>query len=307
MSHNAVFDRRFLTSATTLGLFLLVPASHGVASDPSSAPGPAVGAQFDGAHVYVAAPDLAAFVTSFVATFGGQASGAATTHVTPAPSRTTFVGVETPVGRLSVFAFSTPVPYPFGAEPVGYLVSDMDSAVAGATAAGADVLVAPFSDPIGRDAVIQWPGGVTMQLYWHTVAPSAPPLATVPEHRVYVSPLRADTFVADFLRFSKGAVVSDTAQAPGAEIGRPGETFRRVRLASDFGRMTVLVTDGHLPFPYGRETYGYEVGNLGETLGRARASGAAVLVAPFASDGREAAMVRFPGGYVAEIHANLAR
>src|SRR5256885_8303425 len=40
------------------------------------------------------------------------------------------------------------------------------SAVRAARACGADVIVAPFDDPIGRDAIVQWPGGVNMQLYW---------------------------------------------------------------------------------------------------------------------------------------------
>ena len=57
-----------------------------------------------------------------------------------------------------------------------------------AKATGADVLVAPFNDPIGRDAIIQWPGGVNTQLYWHTTAPSYSSLQTIPENRVYVSP-----------------------------------------------------------------------------------------------------------------------
>src|SRR2546430_11947377 len=52
---------------------------------------------------------------------------------------------------------------------------------------GADVIVAPFNDPIGRDAIVQWPGGVNMQLYWHTTAPNYAKLQTVPENRVYVS------------------------------------------------------------------------------------------------------------------------
>jgi hypothetical protein len=73
-------------------------------------------------------------------------------------------------GTLSVFAFNTPVPYPFGAERTGYLVVDLEAAVHAAQAAGADVLVQPFPDAIGRDAVIQWPGGINMQLYWHTAA-----------------------------------------------------------------------------------------------------------------------------------------
>ena len=95
--------------------------------------------------------------------------------------------------------------------------------------AGADVLVATFPDPIGRDAVIQWPGAVNMQLYWHTTKPSYAPFETIPENRVYVSPEQADVFIRGFLRFSHGKVVSDDARAPGAEIGRSKDTYRRIR------------------------------------------------------------------------------
>ena len=52
------------------------------------------------------------------------------------------------------------------------------------------------------------------------------------------------------------------ARAPGIEIGRPEETYRRVRIESKFGKLTALVSDGHLPYPYGRELTGYEVSNL---------------------------------------------
>jgi hypothetical protein len=48
---------------------------------------------------------------------------------------------------------------------------------------------------------------------------------------------------------------------------------------------------------------GYEVADLSETLTRAKASGASVLVDAFKADGREAAVVQFPGGPIAEIHA----
>ena len=46
-----------------------------------------------------------------------------------------------------------------------HLVTDMTQAIEAARAAGAEVIVDPFKDPIGIDAVIQWPGGVKMQLY----------------------------------------------------------------------------------------------------------------------------------------------
>ena len=211
--------------------------------------------------------------------------------------------VLTPVGTVSVFGFETPIPYPFGAERTGYLVTDIDSAIRAAHATGADILVSPFNDPIGQDAIIQWPGGVNTQLYWHTTAPSYAPLQTIPENRVYVSAYAVRAFIRSFLAFSHGEVISDDAHAPGIEIGRPADTYRRIRIQSKFGKLTVLVTDGHLPYPYGREITGYEVANLSDTLSKAKAAGVAVLVDPYKADNRNAAIVQFPGGYIAEIHS----
>jgi predicted enzyme related to lactoylglutathione lyase len=280
----------------------LAAATH-AAGAPRPAATVAVGAQFDTTHVYVAPEDFDRFVNSLVATFGGKTSPQGVFTVTPTPSKTMSQLVLTPVGTLSVFGFKTPIPYPFGLERTGYLVTDMDRAVAAARDAGADVLVAAFPDAIGRDAVVQWPGGVNMQLYWHTSPPAYDALRSVPENRVYVSPARADVFVRDFLAFSKGRIVSDEPRAPSVDIGRPGATFRRIRLASRFGKLTVLVTDGHLAWPYGRELTGYEVRDLEATLQRATAAGATVLIQPYADEGRRAAMVQFPGGYIAELHS----
>jgi predicted enzyme related to lactoylglutathione lyase len=263
----------------------------------------AVGPQYDTTHVYVAPEDFDRFTDSFVATFGGHKSQQGVFQVTPTPSQTMSQLVFTPAGTLSVFGFKTPVPYPFGSERTGYLVTDMDAAVKSAKAHGADVYVDTFPDPIGRDALISWPGGVHMQLYWHKQAPHYDPLETVPENRVYVSPERANALIHDFVVFSHGKVVSDDRKAPGIEIGRPADTYRRVRIESGFGKITVLVTDGHLPYPFGHELTGYEVKDLPDTLKKAQAAGATVLVQPFTSGGRDAALVQFPGGYIAEIHA----
>jgi hypothetical protein len=228
-------------------------------------------------------------------------------QVTPTPSLTISQPVLTPAGTVSLFGFKTPIPYPFGIERTGYLVRDIDQAVAAAVAAGATRLVGPYADPIGRDALVLWPGGVAMQFYWHSVAPHSAPLATVPENRIYLTPDAADTFMASWIRFSGAHVVSDTPAAPGVEIGKPGTTYRRIRLTSGYGRMAVLVSDGALPWPYGRDISGYEVADLAATLARATAAQADTLVAPYQSDGRLAAMVRFPGGYIAEIHALAPR
>src|SRR5271169_818900 len=273
----------------------------------TKAPGVAVGPQYDTTHVYVAPQDFDRFVASLTATFGGRATKQRVFTVTPTPSSTMSQLVMTPVGTVSVFGFKTPVPYPFGLERTGYLVTDVDEAIRAAKATGADVLVAPFNDPIGRDAIIQWPGGVNTQLYWHTTAPSYAPLQTIPENRVYVSQDRVDAFVSSFLAFSHGSLVTDEPRAPGVEIGRPTETYRRVRIESKFGKLTTLVTDGHLPYPYGREMTGYEVTNLTDTLAKAKASRVDVLVPPFKTDERECAVVQFPGGYIAEIHSVLKK
>lgn len=287
-----------LPGVTRKNLALSPPGDAGAA-----VPDLAVGPQYDTTHVYVAPEDFDRFVASFLATFGGTASKEGVFTVTPTPSKTMSQLVLTPVGTVSVFGFKTPIPYPFGAERTGYLVTDMDAAIGAARATGADVLVTPFNDPIGRDAIIQWPGGLNTQLYWHTQAPSYKPLQTIPENRVYVSTYAAEGFIRSFLAFSHGKVISDDAHAPGIEIGRPTDTYRRLRIESTFGKLEALVTDGHLPYPYGREWTGYEVTNLSDTLAKAKVAGVAVLVGPYTSEGQSEAIVQFPGGYIAEIHS----
>jgi predicted enzyme related to lactoylglutathione lyase len=282
---------------------ILIAATYSVLISPLAAAGYAVGPQYDTTHVYVAPADFDRFVASFVATFGGTTSKQGVFQVTPTPSQTMSQLALTPAGTISIFGFKTPIPHPFGSERTGYLVTDMDAAVKAARNAGADVVVAPFPDPIGRDAVVSWPGSVNMQLYWHTTPPAYTPLTTIPENRIYISPGRADAFIKDFLAFAGGKVVSDDTKAPGAEIGRPSESFRRVRLQTPFGKLALIVTDGHLPFPYGHEMTGYEVSDLQATLDKATKAGAVVLAPAAKSGQRTAAIVQFPGGYIAEIHS----
>jgi hypothetical protein len=295
-----------LIKALALAAVLVASAATaGAQTSVSTAPGLGVGPQYDTTHVYVAPDDFDRFVASFVATFGGSTSKQGVFTVTPTPSSTMSQLVLTPVGTVSVFGFKTPIPYPFGGERTGYLVTDLDAAVRAARASGADLIVSSFNDPIGRDAIVQFPGGVNMQLYWHTTAPNYAKLQTVPENRVYVSPDRADAFIRSFVAFSGGRVTGDDVKAPGVEIGRPSDTYRRVRIASTFGNVAVLVTDGHLPYPYGRELTGYETPDLDATLAKAKRAGARVLVEPYSAADRRSALVQFPGGYIAEIHATL--
>jgi hypothetical protein len=291
--------KRFLMTAIVVLLTAIVYATP---ADSNFGVGP----QYDTTHVYVRPEDFDSFVASLLATFGGTATKQGVFTVTPTPSQTMSQLVLTPAGTVSVFGFKTPVPYPFGLERTGYLVTDLDAAVHAARSDGADLLVKPFDDPIGKDAIIQWPGGVNMQLYWHTTAPSYPPLKAIPENRVYVSADRATAFVQSFQTFSHGKIVSDDAHAPGIEIGRASDTYRRIRISSIFGAMTVLVTDGLLPFPYGHEMTGYEVASLVDSLARAKAAGVSVLAGPNTSDKRDSVIVQFPGGYIAEIHSASA-
>ena len=305
MRFNKIIDGTCIALVLTLGLAVgsLHVSAFAQSAQTAETVSVAVGPQYDTTHVYVAPEDFDRFVASLLATFGGTKTKQGVFTVTPTQSSTMSQLVLTPVGSVSVFGFKTPIPYPFGLERTGYLVTDMGEAVRAAKATGADVLVAVFNDPIGTDAIIQWPGGVNTQLYWHTAAPSYKVLETVPENRVYVSADRADSFTRSFVAFSHGKIISDDARAPGVEIGRPTDTYRRIRVESTFGKLTVFVTDGHLPYPYGREMTGYEVTNLEETLAKGKAAGVSVLVAPYATKDRSAAIVQFPGGYVAEIHS----
>lgn len=289
-----------------LALILLCASSYGQTA-PAATSSIAVGPQYDTTHVYVSPSETDAFTRAFLGMFGGTSTKQVVVTVTPTPSKTTSQLLQTPVGTVSLFGFQTPIPAPFGAERRGYLVRNMDAAVDAARAAGADLTVKPFPDPIGVDAVLQWPGGLNMQIYWHTSSPSYKAFEHVPEDRVYISSDRADSFVHSFLQFSQGRILSDEVQVSGVEIGTPGGNFRRIRIESIFGKMTVLVTDGHLVYPYGRETTGYEVDDLDGTLAKGSALGVKILVAPHTSDQRRSAMVEFPGGYIAEIHARSQR
>ncbi len=266
-----------------------------------------VGPQYDTTHVYVPEAEFDRFVTSFVATFGGTTSKQGEFQVTPTQSLTKSQLALTPAGTVSAFGFKTPIPYPFGDERTGYLVTDMDAAVASAVKHGAIRHITTFPDPIGRDAIIQWPGGVNMQIYWHTTKPSYTPLTSVPENRIYLTEDVADRFISDWTSFAHGKIVSDERGVPGVEVGQPDRTIRRVAIDTGYGKMVVFVTDGQLPWPYGRDMTGYAVSDLSATLAKASAAGVETLVAPVTAGNRRAAILRFPGGYIAEVHQVTAK
>ena len=98
-----------------------------------------------------------------------------------------------------------------------------------------------------------------------------------------------------------GSAISGSTAIPA--IGRSDNgKIRQIELDSHFGKTRIFVTDGHLPYPFGHERTGYGVDDLSATLAKATASGAQVLWHSTAAERRASALVRFPGGYIAEIH-----
>jgi hypothetical protein len=301
ISRTSLIGASAAAAAAVLGLLLALPSAPAQAVPGKGSARVAVGAQYDTTHVYVQHGTAKAFVASWEATFGGTNTTPVITDVTPTPSKTLSELVLSPVGTLSVFDFQTGIPDPFGQERGGDLVSDFSEGVADAVHSGAYLAVSPWDDPIGKDAIVQFPAGVDIQLYWHATAPSYAPLATIPESRVYLDPQAADAFIRDYLAFSRGRIALDDSHADGGEIGLPG-TYRKVLITSGFGETLVIITNGHLPYPFGREATGYAVTNLAATLAKAKAAGARILWGPYYGPDLDTAILQFPGGYIAEVH-----
>ncbi|MFJ8792225.1 VOC family protein [Streptomyces sp. NPDC102462] len=285
------------------------PVAHPVhkPADASQAQPVSYGPQYAAAHVYLEPGTMPAFVRSWEATFGGSHYDFVDdVNVTPTPSKALSTFITSPVGHLSVFDYHTPKPHPFGEERTGWGVTDVDKAVKAAQRSGAYELVAPFDDPVGRDAVIQFPGGLNTQLWLNFTSPTLPELTTTPENRVYITAGTLRPFLSSYLQFTHGRIVKDEKRADAAEVGEPNQVMHRISITSQFGKTVVFVTDGHLPHPYGEESIGYEVADLDNAIAKAKATGADVLAKPHTANGRTSAVVRFPGGYVAEVHQNVS-
>jgi hypothetical protein len=290
-----------VAAAAAIGLLSASYPAQGQASTAKPL-GLSAGPQYDTTHVYVEPGTESAFVKSWEATFGGTNSTPRLADVTPTPSAALSTVVLSPVGSLSVFDFRSGIPYPYGDERGGDLVSNFTEGVADALRSGASLVVSPYHDAIGRDCIVQFPGGVDINLYWHTTPPSYPRLESLPQSRIYLDPGPANSFIRDWLAFSGGHIVTDDSHADGAQIGMPGTTYRTVLISSGFGQTLVIITDGHLPYPFGRDTTGYAVPNLAATLAKARSAGARVLWGPYYGKALDTAIIQFPGGYVAEVH-----
>ncbi|MFC0112386.1 hypothetical protein [Kibdelosporangium aridum] len=163
-------------------------------------------------------------------------------------------------------------------------------------------VVAPYSNSVSRNTVVQFPGGVNLGAWRQFTMPVNPKLSTIPENRVYIPAEAADAFLRSYLGYTSGRVISDNRHADGAQIGTPGRTFRRISMTSPFINTVVIVSDGHLPYPFGWDQEGYTVTDLNQTLAKARTAGATVLWGPYAGRDRSSAIVKFPGGHIVEIH-----
>ena len=260
----AIPSSRMLILATAF-LFASVVFAQQAMTTPA---GVAVGPQYDTTHVYIAPADFDAFVNSFTATFGGKPSKRIVAKSCQCRAAPRLQYMMTPVGALSIFAFQTPVPFPFGQERTGYLVADMDRAIMEARAAGAEVIVEPFKDPIGVDAVIQWPGGVKMQLYWHSRRPPIRPSKRFQTIASMCRKIRPTISYSCFVHFAHGKVVADDKHADAGEIGRQGETYRRIRIASLIRQYAGPGDRWPFPYPFGHETTGYQVRDLGSDAGK---------------------------------------
>jgi hypothetical protein len=140
-------------------------------------PAVAVGAQYDTTHVYVEPADVDRFVSSFLATFGGQSTQQVVATVTPTPSSTTAQLLRTPVGSVSLFGFKTPPPCKrcpktgstclpsYGREVTGYEVMNLEQTLARAKSAGVAVLVEPCSSGDRTAAMILFPGGYVAEVH----------------------------------------------------------------------------------------------------------------------------------------------
>jgi hypothetical protein len=210
--------------------------------------------------------------------------------------------VFTPAGTFSVFGFTTPIPHPFGLERAGYLVTDMDTAIRSAKANDADLVVAPFKIPL--DAMPSCSGRAAF-----IAAVLALDCAELRETRH--GPRKQGVRVTGSRRcvrprFRGILARQDRFRRPErtGHRGGPAKGYLPPRAdRSTFGKIAVLVTDGQLSYPYGREMIGYEVTNIADTVSKAKAAGATILVDPYTADRRQAAIVSFPGGYIAEIHS----
>jgi len=105
---------------------------------------------------------------------------------------------------------------------------------------------------------------------------------------------------------SATAISPSTTDLPTA--GRSASPIqRKVLIDSRFGETLIIVTDGHLAYPFGHDAMGYAVANLTRTLAKAKSAGARVLLAPYRDPGLATAIAEFPGGYICELRQSTSQ
>src|SRR5437879_262651 len=98
--------------AAFLGFLVVLstaPLATRADAEPAPSPVVAVAPQYGTTHVYVEPEDVDRFAASFLATFGGESTKQLVITATPTPSSTTSQLLQTPVGTVSLFGFTTPV------------------------------------------------------------------------------------------------------------------------------------------------------------------------------------------------------
>ena len=131
----------------------------------------AVAPQYGSTHVYVAPEEVDRFAGELPRDFWRSKHQAGDCHGdADAKQRHIPASSRLRSERCRSSASRTPIPYPFGSERTGYLVTESIPR-SKRLAPWRRRIGRTFRDPIGRDAVIQWPGGVNMQIYWHSPNP----------------------------------------------------------------------------------------------------------------------------------------
>ena len=215
--------------------------------------------------------------------------------------------VLTPAGTLSVFGFKTPVPYPFGVERTGYLVTDLDAAVQAAQADGADVLVSAVqrSHRQGRrDSMARRREHAALLAHDAAIVPGAQNDSGEPRLRFPGPGKRIRSQLSR--RFRTARLFPTMRTRRESRSGAPPIPTGASGSLRSSARWPCSSPTGILPYPYGREMTGYEVANLAETLAKPRPRVCQSWLGPISADERSSAIVQFPGGYIAEIHSASA-
>ncbi|AIR01662.1 hypothetical protein QDZ74_003619 [Pluralibacter gergoviae] len=261
------------------------------------------GKQYALPHVFVNPDQLQTFINQMTAVFDGTADPISDINLATVPAEMQFSDIYTAIGAFSAQAYKDgKPPYPMGQESVGVAVRDMDNAVRVAEEHGVKIL-ARWEVMGNQEAMTEWLDGLRIQFYAYAGTP--PEIAvreSVSNTRYYLTPRAAERFIKTFLAVTDGRIVGDARHA-GEEVGLPGESFRRVWLASSAGLFNVIILSdaqrARLASPWRDIKTDFVVDDLAKVIALAQASQVSVLVPPEAGHSRHPrAVLEFTGGYV---------